>query len=222
MSQIDVEDYGDYIDQLQVNADEFSVLFNTILINVTAFFRDPEAWEYLRQNVIPALLAEATGPERFRQQVKIYATDVDDEALSHARHASYAERDLQSLPSELATKYFEHQNGRYSFREGLRRSVIFGRNDLVQDAPISPAGSTSHWCPRACCSSARPRCCSATAASSTPSTSSAASSARPPQVRTNRRTSFRTRWCTIAGWTCAVWTNCGNTPSPRARWPRSW
>jgi two-component system CheB/CheR fusion protein len=166
MSQIGIEDYGDYIDQLQVNADEFSVLFNTILINVTAFFRDPEAWQYLRDEVIPALLAErgpddpvrvwsagcasgeeayslaialaeAMGPERFRQQVKIYATDVDDEALTHARHASYVERDLQSVPPELAAKYFEHQNGRYSFRKDLRRSVIFGRNDLVQDAPIS-------------------------------------------------------------------------------------
>lgn len=166
MNQIGVEDHGDYIDQLQVNADEFSVLFNTILINVTAFFRDPEEWEYLREEVIPALLAErgpddpirvwsagcasgeeayslaialaeAMGPERFRQQVKIYATDVDDEALTHARHASYVERDLQSLPPELAAKYFEQQNGRYSFRKDLRRSVIFGRNDLVQDAPIS-------------------------------------------------------------------------------------
>ncbi|GGU33674.1 CheR family methyltransferase [Lentzea flava] len=166
MSQIGVDDYTDYIDQLQVNADEFSVLFNTILINVTAFFRDQEAWTYLREEVIPTLLAErgpddpirvwsagcasgeeayslaialaeAMGPERFRQQVKIYATDVDDEALSHARHASYAERDLQSMPPELATKYFEQQNGRYSFRKDLRRSVIFGRNDLVQDAPIS-------------------------------------------------------------------------------------
>ena len=62
MSQIGVADYGDYIDQLQVNADEFSVLFNTILINVTAFFRDPEAWEYLRQDVIPTILAER-GPD---------------------------------------------------------------------------------------------------------------------------------------------------------------
>ncbi|HEX8867290.1 MAG TPA: protein-glutamate O-methyltransferase CheR, partial [Lentzea sp.] len=166
MTQIGVEDYGDYIDQLQVNADEFSVLFNTILINVTAFFRDPEAWKYLRDEVIPGLiadrgpeepirvwsagcasgeeayslaiaLAEALGPERFRQQVKIYATDVDDEALAHARHASYVERDLQSMPDELAAKYFEQQNGRYSFRKDLRRSVIFGRNELVQDAPIS-------------------------------------------------------------------------------------
>jgi len=58
MSQIGVEDYGGYIDQPQVNADEFSVLFNTILINVTAFFRAPEAWEYLRHEAIPVLLAE--------------------------------------------------------------------------------------------------------------------------------------------------------------------
>ncbi len=62
MNQIGVEDYADYIDQLQVNADEFSVLCNTILINVTAFFRDPEAWQHLRDEVVPALLAER-GPD---------------------------------------------------------------------------------------------------------------------------------------------------------------
>lgn len=43
ISQAGIEDHGDHIGQLQVNADEFSALFNTILINVTAFFRDPEA-----------------------------------------------------------------------------------------------------------------------------------------------------------------------------------
>ncbi|MEV6239346.1 CheR family methyltransferase [Lentzea sp. NPDC051838] len=166
MAQAGVDTYPDYIDQLQVNADEFGILFNTILINVTAFFRDPDAWTYLREEVIPSLLAErgpddpirvwsagcasgeeayslaialaeAVGPERFRQQVKIYATDVDAEALTHARHASYVERDVQAVPPELVEKYFDHTNGRYSFRKDLRRSVIFGRNDLVQDAPIS-------------------------------------------------------------------------------------
>nr|WP_235921608.1 CheR family methyltransferase [Lentzea tibetensis] len=166
MAQVGIEAYPDYIDHLQVNADEFDALFNTILINVTGFFRDPEAWEHLREHVVPQLLdghgledpvrvwsagcasgeeaytlamvlAEALGTDRFRQQVKIYATDVDDEALAHARHASYVERDLQSVPPELQTKYFEQQNGRYVFRKDLRRSVIFGRNDLVQDAPIS-------------------------------------------------------------------------------------
>ncbi|GLZ28800.1 chemotaxis protein CheR [Lentzea sp. NBRC 105346] len=166
MGQVGIEGYGDYIDHLQVNADEFDALFNTILINVTGFFRDQEAWEVLRDEVVPALIAErgpddplrvwsagcasgeeayslamalceAMGPERFRQQVKIYATDVDDEALAQARHASYTDRELQNVPPDMLTRYFEPQNHRYSFRKDLRRSVIFGRNDLVQDAPIS-------------------------------------------------------------------------------------
>ncbi|GGM86945.1 chemotaxis protein CheR [Lentzea pudingi] len=166
MSQVGMENYADYIDQLQVNADEFNALFNTILINVTGFFRDTETWTYLREEVIPAILAErgpddpirvwsagcasgeeayslaialaeALGTDRFRQQVKIYATDVDNEALTQARLAGYGERDLRDVPPELTAKYFEPQNGRYSFRKDLRRSIIFGRNDLVQDAPIS-------------------------------------------------------------------------------------
>ncbi|GAA0207423.1 PAS domain S-box protein [Saccharothrix mutabilis subsp. mutabilis] len=166
MNEVGIDNHVDYIDHLQVNADEFSALFNTILINVTGFFRDPDAWDHLRAEIIPTLLAErgpddpvrvwsagcasgeeayslamafteALGVERFRQRVKIYATDVDEEALTHARHASYGERELQGVPPELVAKYFEPLNGRHAFRKDLRRSVIFGRNDLVQDAPIS-------------------------------------------------------------------------------------
>lgn len=166
MSQVGAESYADYVDQLQVNAEEFAVLFNTILINVTAFFRDPEAWDYLREHAIPALLAErspeepirvwssgcaagqeaysiaiafaeALGTEGFRQRVKIYATDVDEEALALARHASYSPDELGGVSEAQLAEYFEQQGGRYTFRKDLRRSVIFGRNDLVQDAPIS-------------------------------------------------------------------------------------
>ncbi|WP_309117084.1 CheR family methyltransferase [Saccharothrix sp.] len=166
MAQIGIDDDIDYIDHLQVNADEFNALFNTILINVTGFFRDAEAWDHLRDEVVPTLLAErgpddpvrvwsagcasgeeayslamvlaeALGPDRFRRRVKIYATDVDDEALAHARQAVYHDRELQGVPADLVTRYFEPQDGRHAFRKDLRRSVIFGRNDLVQDAPIS-------------------------------------------------------------------------------------
>ncbi|MDU0292076.1 CheR family methyltransferase [Saccharothrix longispora] len=166
MAQVGIEHHGEYIDHLQVNSDEFNALFNTILINVTSFFRDAEAWDYLRDEVLPALLAErgpddpirvwsagcasgeeaytlamllaeALGPEQFRHRVKIYATDVDDEALAQARQAVYGERELQRVPPELVGKYFEAHNGRFAFRKDLRRAVIFGRNDLVQDAPIS-------------------------------------------------------------------------------------
>jgi two-component system CheB/CheR fusion protein len=166
MAQVGIDDYADYLDHLELHGDEFTALFNTILINVTGFFRDPEAWEFLRGEVLPALLearnparplrvwsagcasgeeaytlamvlAETLGPAEFRERVKIYATDVDEDALTHARHGSYSEREVHGIPSELLDRYFDLVGGRYVFRKDLRRSVIFGRNDLVQDAPIS-------------------------------------------------------------------------------------
>jgi two-component system CheB/CheR fusion protein len=166
MSQIGVGDHVEYLDHLQVHPEEFTALFNTVLINVTGFFRDPDTWDHLRDEVLPGLLAaigpdaplrvwsagcasgeepyslammiaEAIGPEALRERVKIYATDVDEEGLTQARQASYDDRDIHGVPPELLDKYFEHHTGRYTFRKDLRRSVIFGRNDLVQDAPIS-------------------------------------------------------------------------------------
>jgi two-component system CheB/CheR fusion protein len=77
------------------------------------------------------------GLAEFRDRVKIYATDVDEEALAHARQAAYTEREVRGIPAELLERYFDQTGGRFVFRKDLRRSVIFGRNDLVQDAPIS-------------------------------------------------------------------------------------
>jgi two-component system CheB/CheR fusion protein len=166
MSQTGYDTFDEYLDVLQASSGEFSALFNTILINVTAFFRDPEAWEYIKADVIPRmlaergpeagirvwsagcasgqeaytvamLLAEALGPEGFRQRVKIYGTDVDEDALTEARAGSYDAKAVESVPRDLLDKYFEQNNGRYVFDKDLRRGVIFGRNDLVKDAPIS-------------------------------------------------------------------------------------
>src|SRR5579883_1237378 len=121
MEMVGVSTYPDYTDYLEVHPDEFAQLFNTILINVTSFFRDTPTWESLRDEVIPniiankrdtepirlwsaacasgeeayslaILLAEALGVEKFRDRVKIYATDVDEEALNQARQASYTAR----------------------------------------------------------------------------------------------------------------------------------
>jgi two-component system CheB/CheR fusion protein len=69
--------------------------------------------------------------------VKIYGTDVDEEALVQARQAAYPEAAMEQMPPDLVGKYFERRGNQYIFRKDLRRSVIFGRNDLVQDAPIS-------------------------------------------------------------------------------------
>ncbi|NET08340.1 MAG: PAS domain S-box protein [Symploca sp. SIO2B6] len=166
MHTVNINNFTDYLDYLEVYPEEFIPLFNTILINVTAFFRDKIAWDYLRLHTIPhildrkllkepirvwsagcasgqeaytvaMILAETLGLEKFRQRVKIYATDVDEEALIQARHASYNSEEIKSVPEELQLRYFEKIGERYIFRTDLRRSVIFGRHDLVQDAPIS-------------------------------------------------------------------------------------
>jgi two-component system, chemotaxis family, CheB/CheR fusion protein len=166
MQEVGVQNYGDYIDFLEVHPEEFGQLFNTILINVTTFFRDERAWEYLAQEIIPRILerrklpepiriwtagcasgeeaytlamlfAEALGWEQFRERVKIYSTDADQEALNQARLAAYTPRQVEDVPPELLNKYFDKINGRYVFNKELRRSVIFGRHDLIQDAPIS-------------------------------------------------------------------------------------
>jgi two-component system CheB/CheR fusion protein len=83
------------------------------------------------------LFAEAMGPDAFRQRVKIYATDIDEEALAEGRAASYEPRAVEGVPQDLLARYFEQVNSRYVFHKDLRRAVIFGRNDLVKDAPIS-------------------------------------------------------------------------------------
>jgi two-component system CheB/CheR fusion protein len=166
MQVLGVADFGDYRDYLEVHPEEFAHLFNTILINVTSFFRDDAAWDYLRKEIVPRMLAEkrshdsvriwsagcasgqeayslaivlaeALGMDAFRERVKIYATDVDDEALGQARLASYTPKDVESMDGALRDRYFEAGSGRYVFRTDLRRAVIFGRHDLVQDAPIS-------------------------------------------------------------------------------------
>src|SRR5215510_8615987 len=56
MEAIECKSYGDYLDYLEVHPDEYAQLFDTLLINVTEFFRDPPAWEHLREEVLPEVL----------------------------------------------------------------------------------------------------------------------------------------------------------------------
>jgi two-component system CheB/CheR fusion protein len=166
MHEVGIESYDTYQDFLEVHPDEFGSLFNTILINITSFFRDPLAWDYLASSVVPEILArtkagqpirlwsagcssgeeaytlamvfaEAIGDEAFRRRVKIYATDIDDEALATARRAVYSAREIGSVPAAMRDRYFVGRGTTHAFRTDLRGSVIFGRHDLVQAAPIS-------------------------------------------------------------------------------------
>ncbi len=166
MGEVEVGGYEAYVDYLEANPREFAELFNTILINVTGFFRDPDAWDHLREEFLPQLvesvpedeqirvwsagcasgeeayttaicLLEVLGEETFKRRVKIYATDIDEVALAEARAAVYPAKALADMPGEMVAKYFVESGRGFGFRPDLRRSVIFGRNELLQDAPIS-------------------------------------------------------------------------------------
>lgn len=166
MAAARIADYADYRDRLEADAEEFRALFNTILINVTSFTRDAEAWSYLQREVLPELIAahgpdedirvwsagcssgqepyslailfaEVIGVEECARRVKIYGTDVDEEALREARSGLYSVKALEPLAPELRAKYFEANGSQFAFRADLRRRVIFGRHDITRDAPIS-------------------------------------------------------------------------------------
>jgi two-component system CheB/CheR fusion protein len=166
MQGVGATSYDAYREYLEREPDEYAELFNTILINVTAFFRDAESWEYVRGEIVPRILAartgsspircwsagcasgeeaytiamlfaDALGEEAFGRQVRIYATDVDDDALAQARRATYTAKQLLDVPEDLHERFFREANGTFVFRNGIRRCVIFGRNDLLQDPPIS-------------------------------------------------------------------------------------
>ena len=158
--------FADYRDYLEAHPEEFVELFNTILINVTGFFRDSEAWEFLGSNVLPQIVANAggdnqirvwsagcasgeepytiamlfasvLGEDAYRERVKIYATDIDEHALTQGRHAVYASRRLEGVPTEMRERFFVQNDAGFAVRNDVRRTVIFGRNDMLQDPPIS-------------------------------------------------------------------------------------
>jgi len=83
------------------------------------------------------LFADAMGIEAFCNNVKVYANDLDEAALRMARSATYSAREVESVPPHLLNKYFERTNGHYVFHRELRKCVIFGRHNIVNDAPIS-------------------------------------------------------------------------------------
>ncbi len=166
MAQLRIDGFDAYAEYLERHADEPVALFNMILINVTGFFRDPEAWEVLGREAMPALVAEAlvqrnvrvwsagcsTGEEAYsvaivlaealgdrahEVDVKIYATDIDEEALTTARQGLYRLEQLKELPEAFVDRYFAREGQLHRFRRDLRRWCIFGRHNLVHDAPLS-------------------------------------------------------------------------------------
>jgi len=156
----------DYADYLRAHPDEVSELVKVFLIKVTGFFRDPEAFESLRSTIIPELidrskengrtlrlwsagcatgeeayslallLADQLGPDFPEWNVKIFATDIAEDAISFARRGLYPENVLNDLPDDYRNRYFERADHGYRISKALRQVVIFGQQDISRGVPF--------------------------------------------------------------------------------------
>jgi len=165
MAEVNTRSYSEYLGWIHENPREVDALLNTILINVTEFFRDPQAWEALHSRVLPDMLRRLKPGESFRAwsaacasgeeayslailvsdllreklsdyDVKIYAADIDEEALALARRGEYSADALRRVRPEWRERYFSGR-ARLRINREQRRLVIFGRSNLMLDAPIS-------------------------------------------------------------------------------------
>ncbi|HET9919977.1 MAG TPA: CheR family methyltransferase, partial [Ktedonobacteraceae bacterium] len=156
----------DYLEYLHAHSEEVGELVKAFLINVTQFFRDPEAFSYLKSEILPRLIAQARGRDHVLRfwtagcatgeepyslamllsdllgaelpewSIKIFATDVDEAAINFARRGLYSENLLNTVPEEYRERFFERVDHGYRIPKILRQMVIFGQQDLSRSAPF--------------------------------------------------------------------------------------
>ncbi|MCI0653790.1 MAG: PAS domain S-box protein [Methylococcaceae bacterium] len=161
-----IDSLPDYFELLRENADEAKHLFRDLLIGVTGFFREPEAYQVLEQRVIPQLVERkafdtpvriwvpgcATGEEAYSiamllteqfsavqkpLNVQIFATDIDEDALEFARQGIYPESIAADIPAERLERFFMQSDSRFRVNKQIRESVVFAGQNLIGDAPFS-------------------------------------------------------------------------------------
>ena len=159
-------DLDGYVHYLNTHPQEYQQLINTLLIKVTEFFRDPDLFAYVRTEVLPDLIAhaeqggreiriwsagcatgeeayslamlvsEALGEQMEQYHVRIFATDVDADAVAFARRGTYPSSALTDLSEEVLERYFTRTDGAYGIKKAVRALVVFGQHDLGQRAPF--------------------------------------------------------------------------------------
>lgn len=156
----------DYASMLSKDRAELGSLGRDLLIGVTRFFRDEEAFEALRLKVVPELIlsvptnqplrlwitACSTGNEVYsllmlfmeamrssgvEREIKVFATDVDEQSLERASRGVYSLSEALDIPMPLLSRYFEQQGNDYAVRTTLREKVIFARHNVVVDPPFT-------------------------------------------------------------------------------------
>jgi two-component system CheB/CheR fusion protein len=156
----------DYIDYVRTHPDEIKELVRAFLIKVTGFFRDPEAFEFIKLTIIPELvergrkkgrilrlwsagcatgeeayslgllLADHLGSEFTEWSIKVFATDLAVDAINFARRGFYPANVLDDLPNDYRERYFERMDHGYRIVKFLRQAVIFGQQDISRGVPF--------------------------------------------------------------------------------------
>jgi len=159
-------DLEEYSERLRRDRSELDVLYRDLLIGVTRFFRDPEAFEVLEHRVLPELLRRgsrstpvrlwvagcATGEEPYslailchelmakmglERQVKIFATDVHRDSIERASRAMYDEESVANVSPERLSRYFFRTGKLYQLVPDIRQLVVFAQHDVLKDAPFT-------------------------------------------------------------------------------------
>jgi two-component system CheB/CheR fusion protein len=164
MLVVQAETVPDYIEHLRGHPNEHELLFREFLIGVTEFFRDPAAFAALRAIAIPAMLAGKTGADVLRvwvpgcatgeeaysiaialreamgsqhgPKVKIFATDIDDQAIGRARAGRYR-APLNGISPERQERWFSKDRDDYCVVKQIREMCIFSPHSVIKDPPFS-------------------------------------------------------------------------------------
>ncbi|HEV2416799.1 MAG TPA: chemotaxis protein CheB [Terriglobia bacterium] len=154
-----------YANLLKGNRAEMASLFQEMLISVTSFFREPDAFAILKREVFPKLMAGhrslplrlwtpgcSTGEEayslaicalEFLQSVKsvisvqVFATDISESALNKARSGRYSEDEVSAVSPERLSRFFKRVNGDFQIDPLIREMCVFARQDVIKDPPFS-------------------------------------------------------------------------------------
>jgi len=147
--------YEDYVHALKKDRELFNEFINYLTINVSEFYRNPEQWEILKNEIIPMLLkrsprlkvwstACSTGDEPYTlvmvlnhylplSDIKVIATDIDMEALRQAKAGVYTAKSIEKLPAPYISKYFTYDKNTYHIREEVKKCVEFSKINLLKD-----------------------------------------------------------------------------------------
>ncbi len=166
MSLHHLDDAEQYLRFLQSHPAEVKELFNDLLINVTSFFREPQAWDHLATHVVPRLVQArkdegavrawvpgcATGEEAYslamllleqvhdsdtHLTVQVFASDLDQTALDFARGGVYPESIAADVQPKRLSRFFVKGDGSYQVNKQLRETVVFALQNLIGDPPFS-------------------------------------------------------------------------------------